>query len=167
MPTRLGGHLKQQGWAACELFVVLLFAVVTCIGAVDAQGSSASIDGQKEEETGTVTGEPSMFPTELTTQSISTVKARTTQGSHTSSTRFTILLSTKRTSVSPEKRAGVEMDNYQGIFYYDEKSLRKWGLVAAAILFILGILILTCGKHGKLLRCRGKKRARNYEVSQP
>lgn len=156
-----------------KLFLVLLLALVSCVAALDAQGSSAPITGQTPHETGSATGEPPVFSTptgkrrgELATEGTSTMEAMTTEGIHTSSTRATVLISTKRPSVNQEKRADVEMDNYHGVFDYDEGSLRKWGLVAAAILFILGILILTCGKHGKLLRCRGKKRTRNYDVTQ-
>ncbi|KAB5550598.1 hypothetical protein PHYPO_G00055560 [Pangasianodon hypophthalmus] len=50
-------------------------------------------------------------------------------------------------------------------FEYDYSSLRHAGLTIAAVLFILGIMVITCGKMRCSRRCRMSK-GRSYEVTR-
>ncbi|XP_030605442.1 FXYD domain containing ion transport regulator 5 [Archocentrus centrarchus] len=50
-------------------------------------------------------------------------------------------------------------------FTYDYESVRNAGLVIAAVLFILGILVITCGKLSRLPKCP-KGSTKSYRVVQ-
>ncbi|XP_008066773.1 FXYD domain-containing ion transport regulator 5 isoform X2 [Carlito syrichta] len=65
-----------------------------------------------------------------------------------------------RTKPQPLRPSGSREDNP---FFYDEHTLRKRGLLVAAVLFITGILILTSGKCRQLSQlCRN--RCRTYRI---
>ncbi|KAH0631340.1 hypothetical protein JD844_005629 [Phrynosoma platyrhinos] len=163
--------------SAMKLF--LLFGLVSLTTTVDAEVNPTSVAEQKEDATDITTMGSQLFSTleMMTTVEVTStaeitnaVEASTTAIISTSNMESTNpggVTSAKLPPFDQERRTDVEKISYNDDFFrYDYYSLRKWGLVAAAILFILGILILTCGKHGKFPRCRGKKQARTYDVSQ-
>ncbi|XP_053123559.1 FXYD domain-containing ion transport regulator 5-like [Hemicordylus capensis] len=162
---------------AMKLLAFLLLALVGLSTSVDAQvsGSPASIVGEqvdytKEPFLSTTAEKPKDETTTLAlTSNFPQEEEVSTEVEVTSVAGVTPAVEVKtkkpRVGITGATRVTANAADVE-IFHYDYYSLRKWGLIAAAILFILGILILTCGKHRHLPRCRGKKRARNYDVTQ-
>ncbi|KAK3561080.1 hypothetical protein QTP86_026358 [Hemibagrus guttatus] len=56
-------------------------------------------------------------------------------------------------------------DKWDKAFKYDYSSLRQVGLTIAAVLFVLGILVITCGKIRCSRRCHVNK-GRSYDVTR-
>ncbi|XP_062995719.1 FXYD domain-containing ion transport regulator 5-like isoform X1 [Elgaria multicarinata webbii] len=181
-------HAWCCGASAMKLLLLLVLASLTAV--VDAQGTTVLTTEWKEESTYITTTEAYLLTTTEEVEDASTPvnsgnvleekRSRKVETTSTAETTNEVIRVNSTSSVNSTSAAGVtspqkppvsqeRRNNVQKTddpFFYDYPSLRKWGLIAAAILFIMGILILTCGKHGKFPRCRGKKQTRTYDVTQ-
>ncbi|XP_012506932.1 PREDICTED: FXYD domain-containing ion transport regulator 5 [Propithecus coquereli] len=121
------------------------------------------------------TPRPPAWPADETTQNPTETLTQTQQptgadglpashpGAHNSTEEGTTMLS-KRTSPGTDVRKDPQTPKPHGSdednpFFYDESTLRKRGLLVAAVLFITGIVILTSGKCRQLSQlCRNHRR---------
>nr|XP_015191967.1 PREDICTED: A-agglutinin anchorage subunit-like isoform X1 [Lepisosteus oculatus] len=66
---------------------------------------------------------------------------------------------------SEQAGSGVKEDSSDNDFKYDYSFLRRLGLVFAGVLFIMGILVMSCGRSCRMPKCRMKK-GKSYDLTR-
>ncbi|XP_053503299.1 FXYD domain containing ion transport regulator 5 [Ictalurus furcatus] len=156
----------KRVWAGSALSLIIFFFRAYASGndtlSMDVQPSSAPSvttkltsaekDGVKTTELGTTA---SPFDVQHTNEKTTGVTINVTVNSVTSDTYK------NNTTARVETKLD---DKWDEPFKYDYSSLRQAGLTIATVLFLLGIMVITCGKMRCGRRCRMGK-GRSYDVT--
>ncbi|XP_069041227.1 FXYD domain containing ion transport regulator 5 isoform X1 [Lepisosteus oculatus] len=116
-------------------------------------------------------------PASSTTTSVSSTSAETqsSTSSQASSTTTSVSSTSAETQSSTSSQgnqdnseqagSGVKEDSSDNDFKYDYSFLRRLGLVFAGVLFIMGILVMSCGRSCRMPKCRMKK-GKSYDLTR-
>ncbi|XP_053543305.1 FXYD domain containing ion transport regulator 5 isoform X3 [Ictalurus punctatus] len=125
--------------------------------------TSAEKDGVKTTELGTTA---SPFDVQHTNEKTTGVTITVTVNSVTSDTyKNNAIPSMERKLDDKRDDSFIYDDKWDEPFKYDYTSLRQAGLTIATVLFLLGIMVITCGKMRCGRRCRMGK-GRSYDVTR-
>ncbi|XP_067094821.1 FXYD domain containing ion transport regulator 5 [Osmerus mordax] len=120
-----------------------------------------STGNRMDNKTSFTSGPP---PLNLTT--IASASALTSQSTLTAKPSSTPVTSSSPSTRLPTNGPTVAWDDkWNAPFTYDYTSLRVAGLTVAAVLFVLGIMIITCGKIARIPRCHVSK-GKSYQVTK-
>ncbi|KAK1155087.1 integumentary mucin A.1 isoform X2 [Acipenser oxyrinchus oxyrinchus] len=128
-------------------------------GAEETTATAAPETGFSTDGTMATTSRASHTSTESTERQASSLSPRIVK---TTKSITSGEASTPNTSQRKQTTQGLSLES--GVFEYDYYSLRRLGLIFAAVLFVIGILVLICDKRCPMQKCHAKKA--NYDLTR-